>query len=399
MPSSQPLTPSAELEHRIRRFQGRLKAGGLEGALIVQNADLFYFSGTIQQSHLYIPVEGEPLLMTRKSLRRAMEESSLKRIEPVGSPRQIPELLRSAGLPLPSVLGLELDVLPASHYLAYTNLFPDCRMQDVSHDIRSVRAVKSAYEIGLIREAARKADEVAGTLKSHLREGMTEVELAGLMEAEARKRGHQGIVRMRMWGGELFYGHLMTGPPAAVPSYLSSPTGGRGLSPAVAQGPGFAPIRAGQPILLDYVFAWNGYIADHTRIFAIGGLPPELLDAHGAMLEIQETVKSAARPGVSSGDLYDLAISSAESRGFGQWFMGADEGRIRFVGHGIGLELDEYPFLARGQEMPLEPGMVIALEPKLIIPGKGVVGIENTHLVTEAGLEQLTVYDESIQII
>lgn len=399
MTASKSRTPRAELSDRVRRFQSYLQTEGIDGALIVQQTDLYYFAGTIQQAHLYVPAEGVPLLMARKSLARAREESTLDRVVAISSPRQLPDLISDAGIPMPSVLGLEMDVLPANLYLTYARIFGKARITDVSHGIRSVRAVKSPHEIEMIRYAARMADAVAGTLGSHLREGMTEVELAGLVEAEARKRGHQGVVRMRMWGGELFYGHLLAGPPAAVPSYLASPTGGPGLSPAVAQGAGFSAIRANEPILLDYVFAWNGYIADHTRIYAIGELSEDLLDAHDAMLEIQEIVKAACRPGIRAGELYSLAVEKAESMGYGQWFMGADKSRVRFIGHGVGLELDEYPFLAKGQEMRLEPGMIIALEPKLIIPEKGVVGIENTHLVTEAGIEQLTTYDESVHIL
>jgi Xaa-Pro aminopeptidase len=311
----------------------------------------------------------------------------------------LPDLLAASGIAMPHALGLEMDVLPVNQYRVYADLFPDARLIDVSDDIRRVRAVKSTYEIDQIRFAARMADEVAATMATHLREGMMEVELAGLIEGEARKRGHQGVVRMRMWGGELFYGHLLAGPRGAVPSYLASPTGGAGLTPAVAQGAGFSPIRAREPILLDYVFAWNGYIADHTRIFAIGGVPEDLLKAHEAMLTVQETVKRAIHPGAIAGDLYSLAVDAAKAMGVDQWFMGSDDSRVHFIGHGIGLELDEYPFLAKGQETVLASGMVIALEPKLIIPGKGVVGIENTLLVTESGVEQLTGFDEGICIL
>jgi Xaa-Pro aminopeptidase len=270
---------------------------------------------------------------------------------------------------------------------------------DASPGIRQVRAVKSPYEQQIMRHAGTLADEVAAAARDLIRSGMTELDLAGQVEAEARRRGHQGVVRMRMWGGELFYGHLLAGPSAAVPSYLASPTGGQGASAAVAQGAGFAAIAPHQPILLDYVFAWQGYIADHTRIFSLGDLPDDLLAAHQAMLDLQDALKGRARPGVKAGDLYAFAIQWAADKGYGDWFMGADDQRIRFIGHGVGLELDEYPFLAKGQELPLERGMTIALEPKLIIPGKGVVGIENTHIVTDDGLETITCFDENVQII
>jgi Xaa-Pro dipeptidase len=399
MQAMTPTTPREELDRRIQQFQEYLGAQDTEGALILQNTDLFYFTGTIQQAHLYIPVEGAPLLMVRKSLARARTESALASIVPLRSPREIPDLLAAQGLAIPRRLGLEMDVIPAALYLNYRRLFAGVDLVDVSHGIRQVRAVKSPYELTLMRQAAVLADEVAGAARGLIREGMTELDLAGRVEAEARRRGHQGVVRMRMWGGEMFYGHLLAGPTAAVPSYLASPTGGTGAGPAVAQGAGFGKIQPHQPILLDYVFAWQGYIADHTRIFALGDLPDDLMAAHQAMLDLQNALKKQARPGLRVGDLYAFAIQWTADRGYGDWFMGADDQRIRFIGHGVGLELDEYPILAQGQDMLLEKNMTIALEPKLIIPGKGVVGIENTHIVTDDGLEQITRFDEAIQII
>jgi len=150
---------------------------------------------------------------------------------------------------------------------------------------------------------------------------------------------------------------------------------------------------------VDYIFAYNGYLSDHTRIYSLGTLPQELLDAHAAMLQVQEAVKKIARPGVASGEIYDQALAKTRELGYEDHFMGAGGERVRFVGHGIGLEVDEFPFLAAGQKFKLQAGMTIALEPKLIFPGQGVVGIENTHVVTADGLEQFGKYPEEIIII
>jgi len=184
-----------------------------------------------------------------------------------------------------------------------------------------------------------------------------------------------------------------------VPSYLASPTGGAAVSPAVAQGPGFRPIQRREPILFDYVFAYQGYLSDHTRIFAIEGLSDELLQAHQAMLAVQSMVKKEAKPGVQTGDVYDMAVAMATELGYADNFMGVGDRRIRFIGHGIGIELDEYPFLAQGQRLEFQQNMIVALEPKLIFPGVGVVGIENTHVVTAEGLRQLGKFNEKINIV
>lgn len=389
-------TPKSEIDHRIQQLQEVLLREGIDGALILQNTDLFYFSGTIQQSHLYIPAQGHPLLMVRKSFKRARAESPLSTIVPFTSPKEIMAMLQEHGLQPPTVMGMELDVLPTNNYLSYRRLFPDIDIRDISMSIRMIRSVKSDYELGLIRQAAAFSDQVAEMVPSLIRTGITEIELAGLIEAQARRLGHQGIIRMRLWGAEMFYGHLMAGPAAAIPSFLASPTGGAAVNAAVAQGPSFREIRPHEPILVDYVFAWKGYISDHTRIFVIGRPPQALVEAHAHMLDLQERIKVMATPGTRAGDLYAAAVEIANQKGVGDHFMGVGKNRIRFIGHGVGLEVDEFPFLASGQKLPLKEGMVIALEPKLIYPGVGVVGIENIHLVTPAGLETLTHAEQKI---
>jgi len=147
------------------------------------------------------------------------------------------------------------------------------------------------------------------------------------------------------------------------------------------------------------VFALDGYLSDHARIFSIGELNKDLLDAHQAMLEVQEEIKTQAKPGVLTGELYELMLTLADKKGYSESFMGVGDRRIRFTGHGVGLELDEFPFIAKGQRLPLEAGMIIAMEPKTIFPGIGVVGIENTHLVTETGLESLTKFPDEIMVL
>ena len=392
-------TPPAEIYSRIDKLRTRMEENKIDAALLVQRADLFYFAGTVQEAHLCIPVDEEPILMVFRSFERAIAESPLSQIVPLESPKVVPEILRKSGYVLPQTIGMELDIFPANAFFNYQKLFEDMKIVDISHLIRMVKAVKSPYEIEIMRRAAGLSDQVAECVPGLLREGMTEIELAGLVEAEARKRGHQGIVRMRLWGAEIFYGHLMAGPSGAVPSFLSSPTGGTGTSPAVAQGPGFRPIQRHEPVLVDYVFALNGYYSDHARIFSIGELPDDLTAAHMAMLDVQALVKKTAKPGVKSGDLYDLALERTCELGYDQYFMGVGKERIRFVGHGVGVELDDYPFLAAGQKLELQENMTLALEPKLLFPEKGIVGVENTHVVTQNGLEQLGQFQDEIVVI
>ncbi|MBT3387648.1 MAG: aminopeptidase P family protein [Desulfobacula sp.] len=392
-------TPNTELEQRISRIQKSLEAKQVDGALILQKMDLFYYSGTAQQGWLYIPSIGKPVLMIFKEFERAKAESGLDQIVSIISPKEIPGTIADFGYKTPKNLGLEMDVIPANLFLQFQKIFKESKLVDISLDIRLQRAVKSEYEIALIRESSKMSDKLAQKVPEILKEGMTEIEFAGMVEAHARNLGHQGIIRMRLWGNELFYGHIMAGPNAAVPSSLASPTGGLGLNPTIAQGSGFNLIRPNEAVLVDYVFALNGYCSDHARIFALGGLPDELLKAHDAMLDIQERVKKEAVPGAITGEIYALMLKMAKEKGYQDFFMGATERRIRFTGHGIGLELDEFPFIAQGQKLALEKNMVFALEPKVIMPGIGVVGIENTHLVTDSGLEALTRLGDGVSVI
>ena len=391
--------PEAELQSRIAGLQKKFGENEVDGVLILQKADMFYYSGTTQQGWLYIPESGEPLLMIFKDYQRAKEESGMNRTVSLVSPKKIPETLAEFGYAIPKNIGLELDVLTADHYLLFKKIFSESRIMNASFQIRMQRAVKSEYEISLMKASSKMADKLAAKVPDIIEPGMSEIKFAGLLEAYARSLGHQGLIRMRMWDNDLFYGHIMAGPGAAVPSCLASPTGGLGINPSIAQGPGFNTIKKNEPVLVDYVFALNGYLSDHTRIFCFDGLPDDLIKAHDTMLEIQERVKKTAVPGKVTGDLYDEMMDFATARGYKDYFMGTGDRKIRFTGHGLGLELDEFPFIARGQTLALEKGMMIALEPKVVFPEKGVVGIENSFLVTGNGLESLTTFCDKISIL
>lgn len=391
--------PESELEMRISLLQAALDREKVDAVLIVQKTDLYYFSGTSQQGWLYVPVEGAPVLMVFKDFERACLESAIAEKVSISGTRKIPGIVADYGYPMPARLGMELDVLPANQFFSFDKIFAKAVIVDVSHEIRTIRAVKSQYEIGKISAAANLSDKLADYAAQCIIPGKTEVELAGELEGYARSLGHQGLVRMRIFNNEMFYGHLLAGDGAAVPSYLASPTGGQGVSSAIGQGAGYRKIGIGEPILVDYVFALDGYLSDHTRIFSIGPIDKDLQTAHGRMVELQEIVKGLATPGARTGAIYDAMIQFVGECGLHDNFMGVGDRCIRFTGHGIGLELDEYPFVARGQQLELAAGMVLALEPKVIFPGKGVVGIENTHLVTDSGLQTLGCYPDKICVL
>lgn len=392
--SPQRCTPLNELEQRTARLQQLLQQHNLDGAIILQNADLFYFAGTTQRAHLFIPVEGKPVLIVRKNLARAQRESTLENIIPMNNFKELPQQFHAfAGKELKR-LGFELDVLPANLYFSYQKLLDSVEITDISPLVRKVRAIKSAYEISVIKDAAKLNQSLFSQVKEYLREGITEVEFAGKLEAVYRQGGHQCFIRMRGFNMEIVYGHLMSGSNLAIPSFFDGATGGSGLNPSFPQSAGQKLIARNEPVMVDYVGVVDGYMVDQARIFCLGHLSEKLVRAHQVALEIQEAIKEQAKPGVPCAALYELAVNIAEGYNLREHFMGYPE-PVTFVGHGLGIELDELPVLAKGFNVPLESGMVFALEPKFVFP-EGAVGVENTFAVTLTGLEQLTEFEEEI---
>jgi Xaa-Pro dipeptidase len=389
------LVPAAELAGRVAGLQAGLAALGLDAALLHQNADLYYYAGTVQQSYLYVPAEGEPALFVRKVPERARLESGLAAVVDLASPKELPAAIAGRYGGLPARLGLELDVLPVALFRRLEKLFPQAAFEDVGRAVVRQRAVKSPWEVERIRASAAVADEVSSLIPGILEAGLTEAEFAGRVEAEARRLGHEGYIRMRGFNQEMFYGQLLTGVSGCVPSYLDTPLAGTGLSASVAQGVSFRRIGRGEPVVFDFVPVRDGYMADFTRSFSLGPLPGALVDAYDAALRVQEAATAAARPGTRCGDVWDAARAAAAAAGLAANFMGHGAGQVPYVGHGIGIELDELPVLT-GSSLELEAGMVFALEPKFVLPGLGAIGIENTWVVTGDGVERLTLAPQEL---
>jgi Xaa-Pro aminopeptidase len=125
-------------------------------------------------------------------------------------------------------------------------------------------------------------------------------------------------------------------------------------------------------------------------------LSEELKETYTFSEEILRSTEAMLKPGTIAESLYFNALEQAEAAGLSRHFMGYGQDQVKFLGHGIGLEIDEWPVLARGFRMELMPGMVLAIEPKFTFPGRGVVGIENSYLITEQGFEKLTLSREGL---
>jgi len=385
-----PPPPADEIDRRIAAFQAGLRRDGLDAALVVQSADLVYLSGTAQNAHLVVPATGEPVLLVRRDLERARAESALRRIEPFSSLRALPAAFAAAGLPERLRLGLELDVLPAASYLRYRELLPAAEIDDCMPALWGARSRKSDWELRRIRaacEQSRRAMEHAPRL---LVPGRLECDILSELGHHMRLHGHEGTIRFRGINSEFLYGQVLAGESAAVPGPTETPLHGPGLSTAQGRGPSRRPLREGDAVVIDISGLSEGYVSDQTRTFFIRRADPVLLAAYETCRRILAECVALLRPGTPGGALYERALEVATEAGHAQHFMGAGDGRVRFVGHCIGLELNEPPYLARGYSQPLEEGNVVAIEPKLAFAGLGAVGVENSYLIGPSGPLQLT---------
>lgn len=374
-----------EAELRTARMQALLKDKELDGALFIYPIDVYYFTGTRQNSTLWIPAEGEPMMLVRKSYSRAREESPLADIRPFPSSKDFPALFPDSI----KKIGFTFDVAPVQQLNFYSRLLPGRDFVDISVIYRELRSVKSPFELEQLRSAGAASCSVFAAIPEFLARGMREIDIAAELECRLRKAGSEGYVRMRSYNQELFMGLAVS---AGVDSYgfFDGAVTGRGLSNASPHGASRELIRENVPLLLDYTFIHNGYIIDMTRVFVFGTLDPELQRAFDLSVKIQDAIQQALKPGVICEELFFMAASMAEEGGFGKNFMGMPGEQAKFVGHGVGLELDELPVLAQGFKAPLQVGQTIAIEPKFVIPGKGGIGIENTFAVTASGGEKIT---------
>jgi len=383
-----------ESQQRVSRFQEMLRGKGVSAALLLLPIDIYYFTGTRQNSALWIPGAGEPVLLVRKSLSRARAESPLADIRPFPSSKELPALFGEEG----GSIGMTFDAVPVQQHAFYSKVLPGRSFVDVSMIVRETRSVKSPFEIELLKSSSAMLDSVFAEVPTFLKAGMRELDLAAEMEYRLRKAGHEGYVRMRAFNQELF-GGMAVSSGAATYGFFDGAVTGKGLSSASPQGASLDEIRENEPVLVDFAGVANGYIVDMTRIFVIGTLDPELQRAFELSLEIQEAVRLAMVPGAVCEAIYLDAAGMADRAGLGGNFMGMPGEQSRFVGHGVGLELDELPVLAQGFTMPLQSGQVVAVEPKFVLPGKGAIGIENTFVVTVQGGSRLSGLPDEIVFI
>lgn len=380
-----------ELKRRRDKIRVFMAQQGIDAALITCNVNLIYTYGRVVSGYLYLPLNAPARLFLKRPNTIEGEH-----IHPIRKPEQLPELIKECGLPAPVKLMLEGDELSFTEYNRLAACFPETEVVPCGTSlIRQARSVKTEVEIGMFRRSGVAHAKAYEQIPAVYQPGMTDRQLSIEVERLMRLEGCLGIFRVFGQSMEIFMGSVLSGDNAAAASPYDFALGGEGLDPSLPGGANGSLLRAGQSVMVDIGGNFNGYMGDMSRVFSIGKLPENAYAAHQTCLEIQEAIAANAKLGTICEDLYSTAIDMVTKAGFADYFMGVGQ-KAKFIGHGIGLEINEMPVLAPRMKQELEPGMVFALEPKIVLPGIGPVGIENSWVVTAEGLEKLTLCGEEI---
>lgn len=366
-----------------------------QGILVFSRLNIYYFSGSFANGVFWLPLSSDPVLFCRRGDERAKIDSPLNHIYPFRSYSDIETILNELGSSMPEVVAAEMNGL--SWALSNSLIKHLSAHQFVTADriIGICRAKKSEWELNILREAgSRHARCLTELLPPFLHDGITELEICHKVSEIFFSEGHHGILRMENYGEEAFLGHISVGESANYPSFFNGPVGLRGVHPAIPH-MGSADVKwtKGKPLTIDNGFTLAGYMTDKTQVYWLGdrkGLPVNAIEAHDFCINLQNRIAELLRPGILPGEIWKHCLAKVERSEWRDGFMGLGKNKVFFVGHGIGLAIDEYPVLANGFDLPLEEGMTLAIEPKIGISGFGMVGVENTFEVTTDGGKCLT---------
>ena len=370
-----------EFEIRTKKLQQILNEKDIDAAIITSNTGLLYYVGRVLYGYYYIPKQGEAKLFVKMPL-------GLKDVTYIKTPKQIPDFIEE-----PKTLMLENGSIMASEYLLLKGIF-GAEIIDGTAIIREQRSLKSENELSIIKDAAKIHCSIYEKIPALYKTGMTDTELSTAVEAELRRAGHSGV--FRTFGGrmEIGMGSLLAGENGGYPASMDFALGGQGV-PSMPSGVIGQTLCEGMSVMVDLSYNKDGYLTDLSRTFSVGKLTDEAYKMHDTSIEIQRELMKEAKEGARACDMYALAITIVERNGFADSFMGREQ-KAKFVGHGLGIEINEPPVLAPRMETELKEGMVIALEPKFIADGVGAVGTENTYIVRKDGLECITNLEQKI---
>lgn len=382
--------PLYELNNRMKAFKDQMDLSNPEWdmAVIFSNINLYYFTGTMQDGMLLIPRDEDPTFWVRRSYQRSLDESLFSVIKPMGSFREARNDIGS----IPSTVYLETEVVPLALYQRFVKHFHFQKFRSLDLQVAAVRSVKSEYELSLMRQSGMIHQHVLeDMLPEMLKEGLSEAQLATELFKVLVDEGHHGLTRFGMFDTEIVVGHVGFGESSLYPTYFDGASGTLGLSPAApVLGNRNRKLAKGDLVFVDVGCGVDGYNTDKTMTYMFGNpLPSHALEAHMNCVEIQNEIAGMLKPGAIPSRIYRQIMDNLDEE-FLENFMGFGTRKVKFLGHAIGLIIDELPVIAEKFDEPLKEGMVFAIEPKKGIKDVGMVGIENTFIVTPKGGECIT---------
>lgn len=376
---------------RLQKLLPLMTDAGMDAMLLASNANVFYCAGRFFRGYVYINKEGKRIFF----LIRPNCFATADDVVAIRKPENIPAELERLGIPVPRALGLELDSLSYSDAERLRRVFPSAEVKNASDVMRRCRMTKTPYELRLMKEDGMHQMEVYHKISRLYKRDMTDVELQVEIERVLRLEGNLGFLRVAGNLMEINLGSVICGDNADAPSPYDFAMGGAGVSPALPCGASGETMTVGHTVMIDMNGCFNGWQTDLTRVWRLGDVSRIAQDAHACSIRILRELEKAALPGVEVRELYDRAMAIAEEEGLSAYFMGHRQ-KAGFIGHGVGIELNEAPAITPRNKTLLESGMTLAIEPKFVIPGAGAVGIENTYVVTPEGLENLTPFPEEM---
>ena len=334
-----------------------------------------------------LPQDGDAVFWIRQSYERAVGESLFPNLRKMKSYRDVAMGMGS----LPSTVYLETDLMQIAQLQRMQKHLPFTTIKPVDEQVAAVRAVKSRYELSLMEHAGKIHRHVLeDCVPGMLAEGIDEVTFGCELYSLMVKEGHQGIIR---FGGfnEMLLGQIGFGTSSICPICVDTPGGVSGMHPSVPQmGSRERVLKKGDLVVIDTGCGYKGYQTDKTLSYMFGKpIPDEAIREHERCVAIQDQLAALLKPGAIPSEIYTDVMAGLEPA-FLTNFMGFGKHKVKFLGHGIGLWIDETPVIAQGFDEPLQEGMVFALEPKKGIPDVGLVGIENTFVVTPQGGRSIT---------
>ena len=371
---------------RNRRIADRLKSQGIDAILVSENANLYYTSGRVFCGFTYITADGSVTYFVRRPVGLSGDN-----VRYIRKPEQIAEMLPA----MPATIALELDTTPYSTVERLRKIFGDAQVANGSDVLRRCRAVKTPYEIARLNESGVHHVMAYSRIPRIYRGGMTDVELQVEIERVLRNEGCLGQFRIAGGSMELFMGNLLTGDNADNPSPYDFAMGGAGLDLSLPVGCNGSAISPGHTVMVDMCGNFTGYMTDMTRVFYVGRLDETAAKAHQLSIDIHHRLAKEFHAGCEAKRMYEVAMEMVTAAGMDDYFMGHTQ-KAGFIGHGVGIEVNELPVLAPRSRDVLEEGNVIAIEPKFVIPHVGAVGIENTYVVRNDRLECITNAPEEI---